>query len=216
MTLRARITGFYSILDSNDEDLARLLVRPVADGGAGANILQVRIKPASADEVLRAARMARRITAEFGALLIVNDRLDIALAARADGVHLGQDDLPLSAARDVVRQLSPERPFLIGLSTHNCDQVRAGVRGGADYLGFGPIYPTSTKERPDPVQGLVGLRQAVRVGRGIPIVAIGGITPGAAADCAAAGAAAACCIRSVNHVENQALAGSRVAAAFAR
>jgi thiamine-phosphate pyrophosphorylase len=218
MTWRQKIFGFYSILDSNDEELARLLVRPVAQGGAGARVLQVRIKPPQpvpAADILAAARMARKVTAEAGALLIVNDRIDIALVAGADGVHLGQDDLPLAQARELVRRVNPQAPFLIGVSTHDREQVMAAVRGGADYLGFGPIYSTSTKVNPDPVQGLEGLRQAVAAAQIVPIVAIGGITPDKAGDIAAAGAAAVCCISAVNHVENRASAGARISAAFA-
>jgi thiamine-phosphate pyrophosphorylase len=217
---RQLLTGFYSILDSNDEELARLLVRPVADGGAGARVLQVRIKspgspePVAAIEILAAARMARKVTSEAGALLIVNDRLDIALAAGADGVHLGQDDLPLAHARDIVNRMNPV--FLIGVSTHDRAQVIEAVREGADYLGFGPIFTTSTKANPDPVQGIAGLREAVAAARDVPVVAIGGITPDTARDIAAAGAAAACCISAVNHAENRAFAGARISAAFAR
>jgi thiamine-phosphate pyrophosphorylase len=219
---RQQIAGFYSVLDSHDEELARLLVRPVADGGAGSRVLQVRIKqpgspePVAAVEILAAARMARKVTSEFGALLIVNDRLDIALAAGADGVHLGQDDLPLVRARDIVSRMNPASPFLIGVSTHNREQVIEAVRGGADYLGFGPIFATSTKDNPDPVQGTAGLREAVAAAQDVPIVAIGGITPDTAADVAMAGAAAACCISAVNHVENRALAGARISAALTR
>lgn len=190
-------------------------------------MLQVRIKqsgqsgrpgqqePILAIEILAAARMARKVTSEVGALLIVNDRLDIALAAGADGVHLGQDDLPLARARELVSRMNLASPFLIGVSTHNRDQVIEAVRGGADYLGFGPIFATSTKLNPDPVQGIAGLREAVAAAHDIPVVAIGGITPDTAADVAAAGAAAACCISAVNHSENSALAGARISAAFA-
>lgn len=219
MTSRERIRGFYSILDRNDEALARLLVRPIDQGGAGARVLQVRLKPARpvpAREILAAARMARKVTVDFGAVLIVNDRLDIALAADADGVHLGQDDLPLSEAREIARQALPDRPFLIGISTHNRSQVIEAVRGGADYLGFGPVYATTTKANPDPVQGLTGLRQAAAEAGEIPVVAIGGITPDTVADVAASGAAAACCISAVNNSENPESAGARIQASFTR
>lgn len=217
MTWRERIKGFYSILDTDDEALARLLVRPVAEGGAGARVLQVRIKPptpVSARDVLAAARMARNVTAEVGALLIVNDRLDIALAADADGVHLGQEDLPLAEARAIVRRRAPARAFIIGISTHNRPQILEAVQGGADYIGFGPVYPTATKSNPDPVQGLAGLRDAVSLAGTTPVVAIGGITPDNVADVAITGAAAACCIGAVNHVKNPSAAGARIQAAF--
>lgn len=184
---RARIAGFYAVLDRDDEELAHALV-----GGGGARVLQVRLKPARAAEILAAARMARRVCDEHGALLVVNDRVDLAVAAGADGVHLGQTDLPLAEAR----RLAPELCF--GVSTHDAKQVAAAVAAGADYLGFGPVFPTQTKANPDPVQGVAGLRAAVAAARGTPIVAIGGIEPAAVAEVYAAGAAAICAIRAVN------------------
>lgn len=204
-------------MDRNDEQLARLLVRPVDQGGAGARVLQVRIKPAnrvSVPYLLGVARMARAVTARAGALLIIDDHLDVALAVDADGVHLGQEDLPLAEARALVARWRPERPFLIGISTHDAAQVDAAVQGGADYIGFGPVFETSTKANPDPVQGIVGLEAAVRRAGAVPVVAIGGITPARAAAVASAGAAAACCVSAVNDAEHPAEAGARIGAAF--
>ena len=188
------IAGFYAVLDRDDEALARLLV-----GDGGARVLQVRIKPrgsaASADaaDVTRIARMARRVCDEAGALLIVNDRVDIALAVRADGVHLGQTDLPIHDAR----RIAGDRLF-VGMSTHDLEQVRAACAAGADYLGFGPVFATATKANPDAVQGIDGLRAAVEVAGRVPVVAIGGITPGHAAEIYATGASAVCAIGAVN------------------
>lgn len=219
MTWRDRLTGFYSILDRNDEQLARLLVRPVDQGGAGARVLQVRIKPlkpAPIPQVLEVARMARGVTARAGALLIINDHIDVAMAVDADGVHLGQDDLPLAEAKALVTRWRPERPFLIGISTNLPAQVDAAVRMGADYVGFGPVYETATKVNADPVQGIGGLAEAVRRAGAVPVAAIGGITPARASAIAAAGAAMACCISSVNDSGNPAAAGARITAAFAR
>ncbi len=191
------IRGFYAVLDRDDEQLARILVAPGA-----ARVLQVRVKPAAggARQVLAVARMARAICDAAGALLIVNDRLDIALAARADGVHLGQSDLPVDAAR----RLAPG--LMIGVSTHDGAQVRAAVAAGADYLGFGPIFTTRTKEHPDPEQGIEGLRAASAVAGTTPIVAIGGIEPQAAAALYRAGAAAICAIHAVNEAPDRAAA----------
>lgn len=218
MTWRNRLVGFYAILDRNDEHLARLLVRPVDQGGAGARVLQVRIKPnppVPISEVLAAARMARSITARAGALLIIDDRIDIAMAVDADGVHLGQDDLPVAEARALVTRLRGERLFLIGVSTHNRDQVAEAVQAGADYLGFGPVYHTETKAHPDPVQGIGGLSEAVVAAGATPVVAIGGITPARASEIASTGAAAACCISAVNNSQNPAEAGARISRAWA-
>lgn len=182
-----RVTGFYAVLDRDDEALARALVGP-----GGANVLQVRVKPAGAGELWRIASMARRVCAEFGALLIVNDRLDVARAVGADGVHLGQLDISLQTARAWSDDL------IIGVSTHHVDQVAQAVADGADYLGFGPIYTTTTKRNPDPPQGISGLRAAVQAAGATPIVAIGGITPAEAQQLYQAGAAAVCAIAAVN------------------
>lgn len=220
-----RISGFYSILHAHDEALARVLVRPVESGGAGASVLQVRIKPsrlvdgepepvATTAEIVSAARMARRVTAEHGALLIVNDRLDIALAVEADGVHLGQDDLPLADARALLDRIGWTRPFLIGISTHDQAELSAALAGGADYVGYGPVFATSTKANPDPVQGIDRLQRAVSTAGDVPVVGIGGIDRDNAALVAATGAAAACCIAGVNFAADQAGAGAQIRAAF--
>ena len=190
MLVADAITGFYAVLDRDDERLARTLL------SAGARVLQVRIKPdvpLGAGELVRIARVARRLCDEVGAALIVNDRIDVALAAGADGVHLGQTDLPLREARRVVGTR-----LWIGVSTHNLAQVTLARAGGADYLGFGPVFVTRTKRNPDPVQGLTGLRAAVAVADGLPVVAIGGITPDQAPGVYATGADAICAIGAVN------------------
>lgn len=184
------LRGFYAVLDRDDPVLAQQLV------DAGACALQIRLKPGSARDQLALARMARRICDVAGVLLIVNDRIDVALAARADGVHLGQADLPIAAARELARGM------LVGVSTHGVAQVRAAVAAGADYLGFGPIFLTRTKRDPDPVQGIAGLLAAVAAAGSIPIVAIGGISPATAAEVYAAGASAICAIQAVNDSED--------------
>lgn len=202
-----RIRGFYAILDRDDEALARALVEPA---GAGAPVLQVRLKPASVREVMAAARMARRVTRAAGALLVINDRLDVALAVEADGVHLGQDDLPLADAR---RALAG-RPLLVGVSTHELAQVRAALADGADYLGFGPVFATATKANPDPVVGVDGLAAAAALTRaaGVPLVAIGGLSLATAAAVAATGCAAAAAIGAINAAPDAASAGRTFAA----
>jgi thiamine-phosphate diphosphorylase len=206
----ARIRGYYAILDRDDERLATLLVTPAASGGAGARVLQVRLKPASTKEILAAARMARRVTRGAGALLVVNDRLDLALACDADGVHLGQDDLPLA---DAIGALGVRRAtMMIGVSTHDLAQVAAAVRGGADYLGFGPVFPTGTKANPDPIVGLDGLARAVSVADTVPVVAIGGVTGEHARSVADTGAAAACAIAAVNAAADPGAAGRALGA----
>ncbi len=177
--------GFYAVLDRDDEQLARTLA-------AHADVLQVRIKPGNADDILRVARMARRVCDEAGILLFVNDRVDLALAARADGVHLGQTDLPLPEARRIAPQL------LVGISTHTLAQMQRAIALAPDYAAYGPVFATRTKENPDPVQGTEALARAVAAAAGVPVVAIGGITPRDAQSVFATGVSAICAIGSVN------------------
>ena len=159
----------YAILDpdqTGDRPFAPVLDAMLA---GGVSVLQLRVKERPADEFLRLALTARERTSRAGCLFIVNDRVDIALAAGADGVHLGQEDLPLEAARPLVGER------LIGVSTHSVEQAEAGERGGADYIGFGPMFPTRTKETGYETRGL-SMLASVRRRVSLPIVAIGGIT----------------------------------------
>ena len=180
--------GFYAVLDRDDEQLARTLVGP-----GGARVLQVRLKPAGVDDVVRVARMARRVCTEAGACLIVNDRIDIALAVGADGVHLGQTDIPLADACALVGTR-----LAIGVSTHDLGQVLRAVDLAPAYIAYGPVFATTTKANPDPVQGIPALGAAVKAAGSIPVVAIGGITRHAAAQIYATGAASICAISAVN------------------
>lgn len=148
----------------------------------GARILQLRAKAVSDRRLVELAREALAATREGGALLLVNDRPDVARIVGADGVHLGQDDLPPADARTV---LGPDA--IVGFSTHNVEQLRRAASQPVDYLAVGPVFPTSTKANPDPVVGLDLLREA----RGLvaqPLVAIGGIRPGNARAVVEAGA----------------------------
>ena len=183
-----KVAGFYAVLDRDDEALARALVGP-----GGAHILQVRLKPAAPSDIVRVARMARRVCSELGASLVINDRIDIALAVGADGVHLGQTDLPIAAARALVGDA-----LAIGISTHTPTQVAEAVRARPAYIAYGPVFATSTKQNPDPVQGLDALRAAVALAGVIPIVAIGGVTPAQAEALYATGITSICAISAVN------------------
>ena len=136
----------------------------------GAKILQLRAKDLPSRDFLVLAQEVRKICRRSGCLLIVNDRADIALAVDADGVHVGQEDLPLKAARKV---LGPNK--IIGVSTHDLQQARAAEHDGADYVGFGPMYGTTTKATGYTARGLDQLRE-IRAMVRLPIVAIGGIT----------------------------------------
>ena len=193
-------SGFYAVLDCEDESLARALV---SEGGA--RVLQVRIKPGDAAAIVREARMARRVCDEHGAKLVINDRVDIALAVGADAVHLGQTDLPLADARAIAGRLA------IGVSTHDRDQLCAARDAGADYIAYGPVFATRTKANPDPVQGLAALRVAVELAGSIPVVAIGGITPRDAAAVYETGVHAICAISAVNDAPQIAAAARALA-----
>lgn len=136
---------------------------------AGAKIFQYRSKKASMKEAYAEALVLRKIAMDLGLLFIVNDRCDLAMAVDADGVHLGQDDLPYAKARAM---LGPDK--IIGLSTHNAIQVKEADMLEPNYLGFGPIFKPQAKQDHDPVVGIEGLR-SVRALTALPIFAIGGI-----------------------------------------
>jgi thiamine-phosphate pyrophosphorylase len=140
----------------------------------GAKVIQYRAKKKTTKEMFQEALLVREATKHHGALFIVNDRLDLALAVEADGVHLGQEDLPVEYAKEIG---GPE--LIVGLSTHNLNQVEEANRKKEflDYIGFGPVFPTTTKEKPDPVTGTELLCRAVELSE-LPVVAIGGIFKG--------------------------------------
>ncbi len=149
---------------------------------AGAPAIQMREKEMGAGAALELGRRLRALTREHGALFFVNDRLDLALALGADGVHLGPTDLPVAE----VRGQSPSG-FLIGYSTDDPETAVQAQADGADYLGCGTVWPTSSKEDPGAVIGPEGLAQVARA-VSIPVVAIGGITPARARELSRCGA----------------------------
>jgi thiamine-phosphate pyrophosphorylase len=176
-----RLPALYAIVDPLDTDREPVsLARALLAGGA--RCLQLRWKAATSREVLAAAVAIRPLATAAGATFLVNDRPDIARAAKADGVHLGQDDLPLAAAR---RVLGPG--YVIGVSTHSLEQARLAVAAGADYVAVGPVYATTSKADALAARGL-DLVRAVRAAVTCPIVAIGGITAGTGAAVRGAGA----------------------------
>ena len=176
------LSGLYIILDPSvcsDRSLTDVLKEAAA---AGAGLFQYRNKSASMKEAYAEALLLRNVALDAGVTFIVNDRCDLALAVDADGVHLGQEDLPLDLARKV---MGPDK--LIGISTHNPDQVREADSGQPDYLGFGPIFKPGSKPDHDPVVGLEGLR-AMRTLTSLPVFAIGGIQINQAREVMRAGA----------------------------
>lgn len=167
--VRLQLPKVYPITDTEISGLSHCeQVEQLIAGGAA--LIQLRDKRESSRVFYADAEAALQITRSAGAKLIINDRVDIALALRADGVHLGQEDIPVDAAR---RLLGDDA--VIGFSTHNLEQVRQALRFPIDYLAFGPIFPTASKRNPDPVAGLNQLRLACDLALPMPVVAIGGI-----------------------------------------
>lgn len=149
---------------SHAEQVAKL-------GEGGANLIQLREKRLSPREFYDQALEAMRVARLRGVKIIINDRVDVAMAVDADGVHLGQDDFPPQAARRLLGDSA-----IIGLSTHSVEQAVQATAMGVDYIAIGPIFSTSTKDNTDPIVGLIGLRQVREAVLQTPIVAIGGIT----------------------------------------
>lgn len=144
--------------------------------GCGVRVIQLRMKYARRDDILNAARAVRRITEGSDTLFIVNDDPEIACEARADGVHVGQDDMPPSE----IRRLYPALKY-VGLSTHSPAQVIAANKEPVDYIGVGPVYATPTKDIPDPTLGLETMSEMISLSDR-PAVAIGGINSDNIAD----------------------------------
>jgi thiamine-phosphate pyrophosphorylase len=195
------VRGFYAVVDN--VSTAEKVVR------GGASVLQLRAKTASSRALVELGHALRDLTRKAGIPFVVNDRLDVALITGADAVHLGQEDLPLEAAR----QIAGDR-LAIGISTHTPAQAEAAARAGADYLGFGPVYATATKENPDPVQGVEALAEAVRRAGSTPVVAIGGIGLAHLSALRATNVAAVCAIAAVNGAADPVTAARTIAEAW--
>ncbi len=135
----------------------------------GVKLIQLREKEMPAGELFSLAEEIRKITEEAGALLIINDRLDIAMGVGADGVHLGQDDFPVSAAR----KLAPD--MIIGVSTHNVEEAKQAEQAGASYVNIGPIFVTGTKNWQGEYLGIKGIKEISEVLDNIPFTIMGGI-----------------------------------------
>jgi len=176
--------------------LARLLE-------AGVSILQLRVKSLPPVDFLELAKDARTATRAHDCKLIINDRIDIALACHADGVHLGQDDLPLSTGRALMGEK------IVGISTHNLDQAHAAERNGADYIGFGPMFGSATKVTGYEARGLEMLQQIRRAVK-LPIVAIGGITEKNVREVWQAGADSAAIISDILHDDDPGVKALRI------
>ncbi len=168
--MKLALPKIYPITDTRLSKISHAAqVERLADGGA--TFIQLREKYASSQDFYQAARAALEIARRCGVKIIINDRVDIALALRCDGVHLGQDDLPPERARRILGEAA-----IIGFSTHNLEQAVRAVKMPIDYLAFGPVFATMTKENPDRAVGIEGLKRIRQSIGDFPLVAIGGIT----------------------------------------
>ena len=170
---------------------------------AGLDCVQIREKDLSGKELAHVVREALRIAAKYSAnsgvtQILINDRLDLALVEGAGGVHLPEDGLPVAEAKRLVRahgrERAPEQSFLVGVSCHSQKAAEAAAASGADYIFFGPIFATPSKDAYGVPQGLDRLASVCRAVT-VPVLAIGGITPENAASCIAAGAGGIAAIR---------------------
>ncbi len=200
------LPSLYAILDPEQTNgrSPEMVVHELLKGGV--KMIQLRAKATSSRDFLELAQIARELTTPFQCKLIVNDRVDIALASAADGVHLGQEDLPLQIGRKLLGDK------IIGISTHNVDQAKEAEENGADYIGFGPMFGTSTKDTGYSARGL-GMLAELRAVVALPIVAIGGITETTVEDVWHAGADAAAMISDILKAEEIA---AKVSAILAR
>jgi thiamine-phosphate pyrophosphorylase len=165
-----KLPRIYPITDSSVSELSHAAqLRLLIEGGA--EFVQLREKHAAPREFYFAAREALAVARENGVRLIINDRADIAFAIKADGVHLGQEDLLPRHARKLLGSEA-----IIGYSTHSIEQAIEAVKMPIDYVAVGPIFSTKTKKNPDPVIGLEGIRRIREAVGDFPLVAIGGIT----------------------------------------
>lgn len=186
------IRGLYVLCDDDPRWPHDPVEQARAALAGGARVVQLRAKRATDAQALAWAQAIRALAHERGALCFVNDRFDLALAAGADGVHLGQTDLPPSALPARVRAR-----LQVGRSTHTLEEARATRDEDVDYVAFGPLFGTTSKHSEYDARGLDALAEVVRIAAPRPVVAIGGIDAARAADVVRAGAAAVCVISAV-------------------
>ena len=199
------VTDRHSLRVANSTDSIEALMRKIAEvAAAGVDWVQIREKDLTARELASLTEKSLRIAARsfakssFPTRVLVNDRLDIAIAERAGGVHLGENSLSIGAAKQLIRSAPPTQArgesFLAGVSCHSLEAAEVAQRDGADYIFFGPIFATPSKGRFGPPQGAERLGQVCRA-VSIPVLAIGGIALENVAACLSAGAAGVAAIR---------------------
>ncbi|MFW6133325.1 MAG: thiamine phosphate synthase [Planctomycetota bacterium] len=214
-TLEQRLTGRLRVGQRFEDVRLYVLISGAACRGSvrdfaraalvgGADALQLREKDLTDAMVLAIAAELRELTDETGKLLIINDRPDIAAIVGADGVHLGQHDLPIAEARRLIRPGG-----IVGRSTHSLAQAKAAVTEGADYIGVGPIFETATKDVGEP-QGVKLYRDVAQAVKGTPLVPIGGITAANVGDLVDAGAARVAVSSGVCQAEDPKAAASAI------
>lgn len=186
-----KVRGLYAIIDTSFIALGEAERTAVEMLEGGAKIIQLRAKGSPTGPMLDAARKLRALTVSYGALFIVNDMVDAALLSKANGMHLGNDDIPAEDARKLLGKNA-----IIGLSTHTRDEALAARKRGADYISFGPVFATKTKKDALSPRGLEALRQAVEA-VSIPVVAIGGINEKNLSDVLKTGAGAVAIISGI-------------------
>lgn len=182
------------------------VVHAALDGGVDA--VQLREKDLLGAELLHLATVLRQLTARYGALLLVNDRIDVALAAAADGVHLPRDGFPITAARELLGA-----GHLIAVSTHTPGEVAAAAADGADFVVFGPVYATASKAAFGAPRGTEDLARASAASP-IPVLAIGGITAGRIAAVRAAGASGVAVVSAIMAADDPASAARELSRAL--
>lgn len=168
--MKLEIPKIYPITDTRLANLSHAeQVKLLIEGGA--KIIQLREKYSAPKDFFEDAKKALEIARAENVKIIINDRVDIALALKADGVHLGQDDLPPAHARKILGGSA-----IIGFSTHNLGQAVGALKLPVDYIAIGPVFATKTKENPDETVGIEGVKKVREATRDFPLVAIGGIT----------------------------------------
>ncbi len=170
MQLKLNLPKIYPITDTRLSKISHAeQVKWLIAGGA--TLIQLRDKFSASNDFYEAAKEVLKIARPRNVKIVINDRVDIALALKADGVHLGQDDLPPEHARNILGDAA-----IIGFSTHNLEQARKAVKLPIDYLAIGPVFATRTKENPDATVGISTLKRVRQTIGDFPLVAIGGIT----------------------------------------
>ncbi len=187
------VTDRKALSGAADAQVRLLLEKMENAASAGVDWIQIREKELPARELFALVQEAvRRIPRSCR--ILVNDRLDVAFAAGTGGVHLGEQSIPVAAAKRFVKGKNPDADFLVGVSAHSLESVQTAEKNGAGYVIFGPVYETPSKVAFGPPQGIEQLAETCR-SVSIPVIAIGGITVQNASDCAAAGAAGIAAIR---------------------